>query len=164
METKKCKVCGESKILADFPRQQINKDGHSKTCYACFKARKNKSSVLARELLKKLNTEQKSRKKTRKQVSRIEEEKVFQKNKKELLKEQRESFGYNFCEKCKRSDLPLEVHHLFYRSEKPLHPRLHDKRNLVILCNVDHSRLHEKKSRRNSLVEERNLAALFMGD
>ncbi|GAF78733.1 unnamed protein product [marine sediment metagenome] len=52
----------------------------------------------------------------------------------EMMRSQQSKHGYNFCEKCTRSDKGLSIHHIVYRSERPKHPMLHEKINLIILC------------------------------
>lgn len=74
-------------------------------------------------------------------------------------------YGFLFCEKCKTTNTyQWEMHHVIFRSEKPLHPNLHDKRNLINLCIPCHNWFHKVKSNRNALVEERKLYELFGED
>ncbi len=60
--------------------------------------------------------------------------------------------GYMFCEHCGRSDqYYYEVHHIFYRSEKPKHKKLNHADNLILLCKKCHNWLHDMKARRRTL-------------
>ena len=73
--------------------------------------------------------------------------------------------GFLFCEKCKtNTTYQWEMHHVIFRSEKPLHPHLHNKRNLINLCIPCHNWFHKLKSNRNYIVEERKLYELFGED
>lgn len=75
------------------------------------------------------------------------------------------NFGYLFCEKCNTVETyQWEMHHLIYRSEKPLHKDLHNPRNLINLCMKCHNWYHKAKSNRNQIVEERKLYELFGND
>lgn len=76
-----------------------------------------------------------------------------------------EDFGYWFCDKCKSNKIyHYSMHHIVFRSEKPKHKHLHNKRNLIDLCEEHHNWFHEKKDRRNYLIEERKLTELFGND
>lgn len=170
---KKCKVCNLLKSIQEFPRQQMNKDGHGKTCIHCLMERKKtKPGTFARKILKDLKTEQKKRPKTPQQIRRIESEKELSKIKKEMFSEMLEEKGYYYCQlsgrTAKKSD--LSVHHIVFRSELRGHPQVHNKKNLIIVLdpkgvcdeeNNKHRFLHNKKSRRIHLVKERNLEELF---
>lgn len=84
---------------------------------------------------------------------------------KEIRKEKIDRYGYWFCDKCKINDTyHCSMHHIIYRSEKPKHEHLHNKRNLIDLCAKCHNWFHAKKDRRNYLIEERNLTELFGND
>lgn len=87
----------------------------------------------------------------------------FKKNAKELGEEQFEEYRYNFCQMCGTSNaFKLDVHHIYFKSEVPDHPEMHNKRNLIIVCREKcHKALHDKKELRNDLVEERGLKKLF---
>jgi len=70
--------------------------------------------------------------------------------------------GYLKCELCNVSNsIRYETHHIIYASEAPKHKELHNHKNLILLCIKCHNWLHQKPSRRNSLVEERDLNSLF---
>lgn len=91
--------------------------------------------------------------------------------KQQLLKEQRENNdeGYfNYCEICKKnknSVLRLDEHHIVYKSEKPKHHEMENKRNKLILCDKCHTNLHDcPKYYRNVWIVERNLTELFGND
>lgn len=90
------------------------------------------------------------------------------KNRTELVEEIQDKYGYIFCQKkgCGTSRAyKFEVHHIVFRSERPLHPRLHDKINLIIVCSNCHNQaensFHNKKDERNYLVIERGLDKIF---
>lgn len=92
----------------------------------------------------------------------------YTKNRNELIEEQLDEFGYHFCQKkgCGTSSAyKFEVHHIVFRSEKPNHPEIHSKVNLIIVCNKCHNispnSFHNKKDERNYLVEERGLDKIF---
>ena len=60
--------------------------------------------------------------------------------------------GYYYCERCGRSNqYHYEIHHIFYRSEKPKHKHLNHKNNLILLCKSCHTFLHEHKPERQKL-------------
>lgn len=74
-----------------------------------------------------------------------------------------EDFGYFFCERCGRSDqMRYEVHHIFYRSEKPNHENLHDRKNLIMLCIGCHNYLHSHKKEREKLDKFSGARSLFL--
>ena len=82
-----------------------------------------------------------------------------------IRKQKIEKYGHLFCDLCgTNSSYQWEMHHLIFRSEKPKHQYLHDPRNLIDLCMKCHNWFHSKKSRRNPIVQERNLAVLFGQD
>lgn len=90
------------------------------------------------------------------------------KNRKELVDEMQDKYGYIFCQKkgCGTSRAyKFEVHHIVFRSERPNHPMLHSKINLIIVCNECHNSgpnsFHNKKEERNYLVVERQLDKIF---
>jgi 5-methylcytosine-specific restriction endonuclease McrA len=73
--------------------------------------------------------------------------------------------GFLFCEKCNTTETyQWEMHHLIYRSEKPLHEHLHNPINLINLCMKCHNWFHKNKSNRNDIVESRKLYELFGDD
>ena len=88
----------------------------------------------------------------------------FIRNRKEYVNEMIEKHGYQFCERCHRSDKKLEAHHIVYRSEKPLHEFLHKKINIILVCVKCHNWFHDKKGNRNELVVERKLNEYFGND
>lgn len=160
-----CKKCKQNLSMDLFPPSRINKDGKNKTCFCCLRKRKNEltAASVAKSMLKELKTEQKKRPKTPQQLRRIEEEKIYKKNRKELLDEMFEKHGRYFCqhsgEQCERSD--LEAHHIVFRSEARNHPELHNKRNLILVVEKSHRWYEKNKSNRKKLVEERGLEELF---
>ena len=95
-------------------------------------------------------------------------ESQYAKNRNELVQDQLYEYGYHFCQKkgCGTSKAyKFEVHHIVFRSERPEHPRIHDKVNLIIVCsdchNVKPNSFHNKKDERNYLVLERGLDEIF---
>lgn len=76
--------------------------------------------------------------------------------------EMQENYWYRFCEYCWiNNSLRWEHHHIIFRSEKPLHQFLHDKRNTIHLCVKCHNIFHKDKSIRIPLIRERKLNELF---
>jgi 5-methylcytosine-specific restriction endonuclease McrA len=69
--------------------------------------------------------------------------------------------GYAYCQRCFKGGRFLDCHHLVYQSEAPKHQHLNNPRNLIILCRDCHSYMHQAKSNRDYLIEERNLTELF---
>lgn len=94
-----------------------------------------------------------------------EGQKLYLRTRNEMRAEMLLNHGYLFCERCKTNQTyQWEMHHIVFRSEKPLHEHLHNKRNLVNLCMKCHNWYHKEKSNRNELVEERKLYELFGDD
>jgi hypothetical protein len=92
-------------------------------------------------------------------------DKIYLKNRKELFDNMIEERGYIYCEDCNTSNaFKFHTHHIIFRSEKPLHKDMHNKLNLINLCNICHDRYHDDKGFRNKLVEERGLNKLFGSD
>lgn len=91
--------------------------------------------------------------------------KVFFRNRDELKAKMIDDHGYLFCEQCKTgTTYQWETHHIIYRSEKPGHPHLHDKENLLHLCMQCHNDFHKSKDMRNAIVVERGLDKIFGQD
>lgn len=93
---------------------------------------------------------------------------ILVKNRKEMVENMQDEYGYIFCQKkgCGTSNAyKFHVHHIIFRSEMPDHPNLHDKLNLIIVCQRCHNEapdsFHNDKSQRNYLIIERNLEKLF---
>jgi hypothetical protein len=87
---------------------------------------------------------------------------IFLKNKSALKSNQIKSRGYNFCEVCEiKNPYFLDAHHIVFRSERPNHPNLNDKVNILLVCRECHNLLHNNKSARNKIVEQRNLKSIF---
>lgn len=102
---------------------------------------------------------------TRETKKTSEGNRLFLKVRNSMREEMQNNFGYIFCEHCgTTSTYQFEMHHLIYRSEKPNHEHLHDKRNLINLCIKCHNWYHKNKSNRNELVENRKLYELFGDD
>ena len=90
---------------------------------------------------------------------------LFLRNRNELKQDIIDMYGYLFCEHCKTTNTSrFETHHIVYRSEKPNHKHLHDKRNLIVLCITCHNEYHKSKLMREHLVKERGLIDLFGSD
>ena len=90
--------------------------------------------------------------------------KVFQRNRNEILNTMLETVGYTYCEKCSKSGVKLEGHHIIYRTDKPKHEHLHDKINILMVCVPCHNLFHTTKGLRNELVLARGLHILFGND
>lgn len=89
-------------------------------------------------------------------------DKWFQSMCREINKEMEEKFWYRFCEYCWiNNSLRWEHHHIIFRSEKPWHEFLHDKRNTIHLCIKCHNNFHKDKNIRIPLIKERKLNELF---
>jgi len=88
---------------------------------------------------------------------------ILVKNRKIIVEEMEDKYGYLFCLQCKRSRgfYKLHVHHLVFRSEAPDHPELHSKKNLFICCNDCHDKFHKEKNIREPILKERNLKEVF---
>lgn len=92
-------------------------------------------------------------------------EKVFLKNIHEIKNNMIDERGHLYCQNCNTSvSLRFEGHHIVYRSEKPNHPNLHIKKNLIVLCIKCHNEFHKHKKYRNKIVEDRNLDEIFGHD
>jgi hypothetical protein len=92
-------------------------------------------------------------------------ERQFVRNAKEIEAEMIERVGYKYCQYCTASNSPrFERHHIIYRSEKPNHPSLHSKVNILIVCIACHNEFHKHKILRNGLVKKRGLDKLFGAD
>jgi len=90
---------------------------------------------------------------------------IYINNRKELINDMLEFKGYVYCEFCNSSNsFKFHSHHIIFRSEKPNHVNLHDKENLIIVCDKCHEIFHNEKSLRNRLVEDRKLYKLFGND
>jgi hypothetical protein len=89
-------------------------------------------------------------------------ENIFKKACKEMNEEMILKNWYRFCEYCGiNNSLRWEHHHIIFRSEKPRHEFLHDKRNILHVCIKCHNQFHKNKSIRDTLVKERWLDKLF---
>lgn len=86
----------------------------------------------------------------------------FEKSKKKIIEKMFDKYGYHFCENCGRSDKPIDVHHIIFRSEAPHHKKLHDPVNLLIVCRDCHDLAHGDKDKfRNKIVKQRGLKQIF---
>jgi predicted HNH restriction endonuclease len=85
------------------------------------------------------------------------------KNRKSLIEEMTDKYGYIFCQRCKKSktNYKFEVHHIMFRSRFPKHPLLHSKINLIVLCSKCHELVHRNNSENELLIAQRNLKELF---
>jgi hypothetical protein len=92
---------------------------------------------------------------------------LLKRNVKEMLDAQISERGYNWCEQCGKTR-PVSAHHIIFRSEKPGHPFLHAKINLILVCGTDvtgcHGEFHRHKGARNKLVVDRSLHEWFGND
>ena len=88
---------------------------------------------------------------------------ILVKNRNEMVEEMQETYGYLFCQHCEKNQCgyKFEVHHIIFRSEAPDHEHLHSKKNLIIVGSNCHQWFHQKKDRRNYLIEKRGLYELF---
>lgn len=72
--------------------------------------------------------------------------------------------GYLFCEVCKiNQSIQFSTHHIYYASRFPKHPKLHDFRNLIMVCLPCHTKFHASKYKDlfTKLENERSLKKLF---
>jgi predicted HNH restriction endonuclease len=84
------------------------------------------------------------------------------KNRKELTNEMLEKYGYLFCEMCMSTrEYKYHCHHIMSRGRYPNHPMLHEKINLVIICDDCHELCHQKPEYNEKLIEKRNLRSIF---
>jgi hypothetical protein len=66
------------------------------------------------------------------------------------------------CERCMaEKSILFSTHHIIYRTERPKHPSLNNLLNLIYLCAECHEWFHDKKIRRNYLIDDRDLTSLF---
>src|SRR5690625_5642196 len=73
----------------------------------------------------------------------------YKKNRTEMAEQMLAKYGYLFCQNCGTSNaFKFEVHHIIFRSEKPNHREIHNKRNLIIVCSECHRRFHKHKKTR----------------
>lgn len=74
-----------------------------------------------------------------------------------------DTVGYIYCQRCGVSKaFRFDIHHIVYRSERPGHSEIDNPRNLILLCNKCHDKMHANKHiERKNLIEERNLTELF---
>ena len=94
-----------------------------------------------------------------------EGQKQYLRTRNEMREEMMKFAGHLFCERCGTQETyQWEMHHLVYRSEKPNHEFLHDKRNLINLCMKCHNWFHQSKGNRDWWVERRKLWELFGED
>lgn len=92
-------------------------------------------------------------------------EREFQKICKEMDSEMIQKHWYRFCENCLvNNSLRWEHHHIVFRSEKPRHEFLHDRRNIINLCIQCHNDFHKEKWKRNQIVIDRELNKIFWDD
>ena len=86
----------------------------------------------------------------------------YKKNRQSLIDDMINNVGYIYCQHCKRSNaFKFHCHHIMFRSEKPNHKNLHNRLNLLILCDTCHSDFHNNKPLRNKYIIDRNLKELF---
>lgn len=90
-------------------------------------------------------------------------DKEFMEVKHWLRDAQIEERGHTYCEVCFKPCM-VDCHHIIFRSEKPKHEHLNNKKNLILLCRKHHAWFHAVKGRRNVIVQERGLHKLFGDD
>lgn len=86
---------------------------------------------------------------------------LYLKNKAELVESMFDEFGYYFCEHCQRTQSFLQGHHIIWRSERPGHPNLHDKVNILLVCFDCHDKFHRHRNTRDKIVISRGLDKIF---
>jgi len=87
---------------------------------------------------------------------------TYKKNRDALIQKQLDVHGYNFCQYCYTSNsFMFSVHHIVFRSEMPNHKEIHNRKNLIIVCQKCHDDFHNNKSIREPLLEKRGLKKLF---
>jgi 5-methylcytosine-specific restriction endonuclease McrA len=70
-----------------------------------------------------------------------------------------------YCENCYSNvAIKYETHHIVFASEKPKHKKLHNVKNLILLCIECHNNFHKNKKLRNKLIIDRRLNELFGGN
>lgn len=70
--------------------------------------------------------------------------------------------GKECCQKCGTDkSIMFSTHHIVFRSEKPNHPEMNNRKNLIYLCHDCHEGFHDNKLSRNYLIKERGLESLF---
>jgi hypothetical protein len=90
---------------------------------------------------------------------------LFEKNVAEIKQGMIDKVGYIYCECCHKSNaLRFEGHHIVFRSEKPKHPNLNDKENILITADDCHVEFHKNKGKRNNIVKQRKLNLIFGDD
>ena len=110
----------------------------------------------------KLSDKPKVKKPTNQALKTLEKMTLFLKNKSALKIAQIKQKGFNYCERCKaKNPYFLDAHHIVFRSERPNHPNLNDKINIILVCRECHNQFHEKKETRDEIVKERNLNQIF---
>lgn len=89
----------------------------------------------------------------------------YRNNRHEIRQQMIDDVGYVYCQHTGRSDsLRYETHHIIFRSEKPGHPKLDSKENLIILGIEAHNEFHKHKWIRDKIVKERGLDKIFGAD
>lgn len=92
-------------------------------------------------------------------------ESIFNNNRDKIKSNIIETYGCLLCENCNTNDsLRFEMHHIIFRSEKPLHKHIHNTENLILLCIKCHNEFHKNKGIRNEMVKSRQLNRLFGND
>jgi ornithine carbamoyltransferase len=81
--------------------------------------------------------------------------------KKAMMDEMDRQVGYQHCQQCNRSNIPLEIHHIAFRSETRWHPQKHSRRNSIIVCRDCHKWFHDRKENRDEIIRERKLYEVF---
>lgn len=85
----------------------------------------------------------------------------YKKNRSELINEQIESQGRNFCSYCGTFNaFKFHCHHLCFKSHCS-RPEVNKKENLIILCDKCHTLFHNNKSINDKYIKERGLEYLL---
>ncbi len=93
-------------------------------------------------------------------------ESQYKKNRKQVIDEMLDEHGHLFCRRCDTiQSFKFHCHHIIFRSEAQYHPELHNKKNLLIVCDTCHiEKFHNgttKHETRKQYVLDRKLNEMF---
>ena len=92
----------------------------------------------------------------------MKDPKELKKNRGEIVEDLIDEHGYLFCQMCGKSNaFQFHCHHIMSRGKFPKHPLLHDKKNLIIVCNVCHDRCHFEPEYNERTIKQRRLDEYF---